>query len=301
MKDIQYVDRSTQQVCTEEVYGRWALSLLYGRSFAARLFAFVFLPIFSRVPVISRFYGYLQTRQRSRKKIVPFIQEYKINTAEFADPVESFHSFNDFFIRKLKPEKRPIDLGSAVAPADGRYLVVPRIGLPDAFYVKGQRFDLLSFLQDSRLAQQYCDGSMVIARLNPTDYHRFHFPVTGLLKTFRKIPGPLFSVNPWALAKRFSILWENKRALSLIQSEMFGDVLMAEIGATCVGSIHQTHSPNARVGKGEEKGYFSFGGSSVILLFEQNRIVFEDDLIRHSSRHLETKCLMGQPLGRSRE
>lgn len=301
MKDIRYIDRSTRELCTEVIYGRRALSLLYGRSIAARIFAFIAVPVFARMPVISKFYGYLQKRERSRKKIAPFMEKYRIDAGEFADPVESFRSFNDFFIRRLKPEKRPVDARSeiAIAPVDGRYLVLPCISRDDAFYVKGQRFGLSSFLQDLRLAAQYHDGSMVIARLNPTDYHRFHFPADGAPIAFREIPGPLFSVNPWALACRFSILWENKRTLTSFRTKQFGDILMAEIGATCVGSIHQTYSPDQSVRKGEEKGYFSFGGSCVILLFEKNTIIFDDDLAAHSYRNLETKCLMGQSLGRS--
>jgi phosphatidylserine decarboxylase len=300
MKEIHYVERATKEVCREEVYGRWALSLLYGRSIAARIFAFVFLPVFSRMPVVSRFYGYLQTLARSQKKIAPFIEDYRIDVSEFADAPESFRSFNDFFIRKLKLEKRPIDLQDfvAVAPVDGRYLAVQRIQEANPFYVKGQRFDLLSFLSDPRLAQQFHEGSMVIARLNPTDYHRFHFPVSGTPKPFREIPGPLFSVSPWALARRFSILWENKRVSTVIETEKFGSVGMVEIGATCVGSIHQTYLPNTQMRKGDEKGYFSFGGSCVVLLFEKTRIAFDEDLIVNSARCLETKCLFGQSLGR---
>jgi phosphatidylserine decarboxylase len=299
MNDIHYIDRTSKQVQTEKVYGRRALSLFYGHSISARLFAFIFLPMLAHCSVFSRFYGYLQKRSCSRKNIEPFIAAYNIDVSEFADPVDSFCSFNDFFVRKLKKESRLIDSRSnvAVAPVDGRYLAIENVSKADSFYVKGQCFNLGSFLPDSRLAQKYHEGSMVIARLNPTDYHRFHFPVSGIPLPPQAIEGPLFSVNPFALTKCFSILWENKRVITLIQSESFGDVCMVEIGATCVGTIHQTFYPNRPVHKGDEKGYFSFGGSCVILLFEKDRIILDADLVENSKRNLETRCLFGTSLG----
>lgn len=299
MDDIRYIERSTGELCTEKVYGHRALSLIYGNSLFSRLFALVFLPLISRVPLISYLYGLMQKSASSRKKIEPFIQSYEVDASEFAEPVSSFRSFNEFFIRKLKPECRPIDPDPnvAVLPADGRYLVFPQIRRAEGFYVKGQEFDLCSFLHEETLGRRYADGSMAIVRLCPTDYHRFHFPVRGTASAVRPIPGPLYSVNPMALAKRLPILWENKRVITEIESENFGTVAMVEIGATCVGTIHQTYLPGF-VEKGDEKGYFSFGGSCVVLLFERNRIEFQQDLIENSSRYLETRGLFGTPLGR---
>lgn len=298
MKNIFYFNRIKKQECKEEVYGKWALSLLYGSTIFARIFAFLFLPLLSRWPFFSKFYGYLQKRPSSRRKIVSFISEFHIDVSEFAAPLESFRSFNDFFIRKLKPEKRPIDARDqcVIAPADGRYLVIPEVRSGDRFRIKEQTFHLYSFLHDPVLANQFQNGSMVLARLNPTDYHRFHFPVSGKVVLFQEIPGHLYSVNPWAIQRHPSIFWKNKRCLTVIRSEQFGDVLMVEIGATCVGTIHQTFSSKHAVRKGEEKGFFSFGGSSVVLLFEKNRIIFDSDLLEQSSYGRETKCQMGQSI-----
>lgn len=300
MNDIHYVDRDTKQVQSEKIYGRWALSLLYGYSLPARIFAFIFLPLLARISLFSRLYGYWQTKERTVKKIVPFIQAFHIDVNELADPISSFRSFNEFFIRKIKSAVRPI-IGPpdrVAMPADGRYLVIPDISKTNGFYVKGQHFHLDNFLQDAELSRQYQNGSMAIARLSPMDYHRFHFPVDGIPGAARAIPGPLFSVNPLALAKRFWILSENKRMVTEIYTSA-GKVLMVEIGATCVGSIHQTYSPGLPVKKGEEKGFFSFGGSCVVLLFEKGRMVFDQDLIDNSARQLETKCRFGTSLGRT--
>ncbi len=303
MDDIHYIERSTGKSCIEKVYGRRALSLLYGTSVGSRLFAFLFLPLLAQIPLFSRIYGFLQKSPRSQKKIEPFIKTYQIDVSEFAHPVSSFGSFNDFFIRKLKPECRSIDPRPEVAvlPADGRYLVYPDLREVNGFYVKGQEFDLATFLQEEAWGKRYSEGSMAIVRLCPTDYHRFHFPVQGKASQTRAIEGALYSVNPVALSGRLAILWENKRVITEIESEAFGTVSMIEVGATCVGSIHQTYQQGSTVRKGDEKGYFSFGGSCVVLLFEKGRIEFEKDLVENSARFLETRALFGQPLGKKKE
>jgi len=296
--EIRYIDRVTGELCTEKVFGRRALSLLYGTSRASRLFAFFLLPLLARIPFFSHFYGWLQKSSHSRRKIRPFIQTYQVDASEFADPIESFGSFNDFFIRKLKSACRPIDPNPkiAVLPADGRYLVFPRIQEAQGFYIKGQEFDLASFLQNEAWARRYAEGSMAIIRLCPTDYHRFHFPVTGVASSPRLIRGSLFSVNPIALVKKLPILWENKRMITEIESDLFGTVTMVEVGATCVGTIHQTFQSDKPVSKGEEKGYFSFGGSCIVLLFEKNKIRFQTDLVQNSAQYLETRGLYGTAL-----
>lgn len=295
MDDINYVDRQSGESCVEKVYGRWALSLLYGSSLPARIFAALFLPLLARVPFISRFYGLMQRRPSSKKKVSSFIKAFGVDVSEFADPVSSYQSFNDFFIRKLKPECRPIDQRSdhLAMPADGRYLVFPNLHQTQGFYVKGQKFNLEAFLQDSVLARRFTNGSMMIVRLCPTDYHRFHFPCAGEPSEALPIKGPLYSVNPVALSKRLHILWENKRAITKFATESAGLVLMVEVGATCVGTIHQTYVPDHFVEKGDEKGFFSFGGSCLVLLFEKGRIVFDRDLVENSARHIETKGLFG--------
>lgn len=295
--DIQYIDRATGKKEVEKIYGHRALSLLYGDTLASRLFSLFFLPLLSRLPWFSKFYGYLQRRRASAKKVAPFISTYGIDASEFVKT--EFSSFNDFFIRKLKRECRPIleDPKKAVMPADGRYLVFPNISQTEHFYVKGQRFDLNQFLMNSAYGNRYATGSMVIARLCPTDYHRFHFPVDGISSPSKLIEGPLFSVNPMALRKKLSILWENKRMSTEIDTGLFGTILYVEVGATCVGTIHQTFQPQGEVRKGDEKGYFSFGGSCIVLLFEEGRISFDQDLIENSAKGFETKANMGQSLG----
>jgi phosphatidylserine decarboxylase len=140
---------------------------------------------------------------------------------------------------------------------------------------------------------------MIISRLCPVDYHRFHFPCAGIPGVSRRIGGPLFSVNPLALRVRPELLWENKRWLCELESDFFGKVLMAEIGATCVGSVVPVHPSGYHARKGDEKGWFRFGGSSVAMVFERGRIVFDDDLLSNSRKGWETFALMGESMGRA--
>lgn len=294
--EIQYIERKTGETCVEKIYGHKALSWLYGDGFFKRLFSFCILPLLVHFPFSSWLYGLLQKRAGSAKKIVSFIQTYGIDASEFA-PAQ-FRSFNDFFIRKLRAETRPIvsDPSVLVMPADGRYFVYPHF---NQFLVKGKEFSLTQFLGNVALAGRYKQGSMAIIRLCPTDYHRFHFPCDGIPYKPRLINGPLYSVNPLALRRRMAILAENKRMITEIETERFGTILYVEIGATSVGSIRQTFQAEQPVCKGDEKGYFEFGGSCLVLLFEPNCITFDADLVAHTKIGLETRSNFGQSLGRA--
>lgn len=300
-KEIVFLDRATKQILPEKVYGKAFIEAFYGEGNLSRFLYRFFLPLIACHPFVSKCYGFIQKSPFSKRKIKPFIEKYHVDPSEFLLPISAFSSFNDFFIRKLKEEARPIAPGRDVAilPADGRYLVYPDIENVDGFLVKGSKFSLLELLQNEELAELYAKGSMVIARLCPTDYHRFHFPCSCIPSAPEPFSGALHSVNPLALRKRIEIFAQNKRVLTVLQTKHFGQVLFIEVGATCVGAIHQTFEPNESYSKGEEKGYFSFGGSSLILLFEPGRIQFDQDLVEASQEKLEVRGLMGQTLGRS--
>ena len=212
---------------------------------------------------------------------------------------DAFTSFNDFFYRKLKPAARPVDAAeySVVFPADGRHLGFAKASEVEGVYVKGQRFDLGRLLGDDKLAAQFTDGAAVFSRLCPVDYHRFHFPVAGEPGNARLINGPLYSVNPLALRDRLAILWENKRYITEIETEQLGRVLMLEIGATNVGSVHHTFVPTRTVEKGEEKGYFAFGGSAALTLFEPGRVQLAEDLLEQSAQQRELYAKVGDRMG----
>jgi len=292
---IQYFNRYTGRVERETVYGDGFLRFTYGNPLGQ-----VALHVLVKRAIFSRWYGWRMNRTASRVKIAPFIENYGVNVAEFAAAPDSYPTFNAFFYRKLKPEARPIDpdQAAAVFPADGRHLGFQDLSRLDGIFVKGAIFDLRKLLGDGALAERFRDGAMVMSRLCPVDYHRFHFPVAGVTDAPRLINGPLYSVNPIALRKNIHIFTENKRAVTRIESPEFGTVLMLEVGATCVGGFEYTFRPGAPVAKGAEKGYFRFGGSSTITLFERGRIQLADDLVDQSSRRTELYARMGDHLGR---
>jgi phosphatidylserine decarboxylase len=146
------------------------------------------------------------------------------------------------------------------------------------------------------LLKKYHDGALLIIRLAPFDYHRFHFPVSGNVSPNQKINGDYYSVNPFALRKKAEIFCLNKREYTILSNPLFGDVVMAEVGATMVGSIVQTYK-GSYVNKGKEKGYFKFGGSTVVLLFEKSKIQIDKDFLINTSKGYETTVKMGERIG----
>ena len=298
MDQIVYFDRYQNEPCVEKVYGDQALRWSYG-TVAGR----ISLNLLVKRAIFSHWYGWRMDQPKSRLRIAAFVQQYGLDASEFVRGIEDFGSFNEFFFRQLKPESRPIDSNplSVVFPADGRHLCVPDLSQNDGLFVKGEMFDLATLLQDADLTKRYADGSLLLSRLCPVDYHRFHFPCAGIPGATRLINGPLLSVNPIALCQNISILATNKRCLTQLETEAFGKVLVMEIGATCVGSIVQTYQAGAPVSKGDEKGYFRFGGSSTITIFERGRIQFDADLVQNSAKHQELYARVGDHMGRAAE
>ncbi len=278
---IQFFNRYTSSIETEQIYGESWLRWIYGTP-TGRLALWAV----ARRAWFSHWYGWRMDQPASRAKIAPFLARYGITPDDFTKRPEEFTSFNDFFYRTLKHGARPVDSAedSVVFPADGRHLGFQNPAQIAGVFVKGQSFDLPALLGDAALAERYQGGALVFSRLCPVDYHRFHFPLAGVPSEPRLIDGLLESVNPIALRRRLSILWENKRVLTRLETERFGTVLLLEIGATNVGGIVQTYRPSAAVEKGAEKGYFRFGGSSTITFFEPGRVRLAEDLVENS-RH----------------
>lgn len=293
---IRFFHRYRCRIEEEVVYGepwlRWAYGTVSGRAT---------LHLLAKRPIFSRWYGWRMDRPSSAARVAPFVRDFHLDPAEFADSIESFTSFNAFFYRRLRPEARPVDPDPAtvVFPADGRHLGFANLQASDTFFLKGQRFDLDTFLGDAALSRRYAGGAAVFSRLCPVDYHRFHFPVPGTPGPARLVNGWLWSVNPVALRRNLGFLWENRRWLCEIESPTAGRVLMAEIGATNVGSARHTFQPGRPVLKGAEKGYFRFGGSAVLTLFEPGRVALDEDLLTQSAQGRELYAHVGDHLGRA--
>lgn len=292
VKDIEFYNRYTDSMETEQVYGEGFLKWAYGNPLGK-----IALHSFVKRPFFSKWYGRRMDKAKTKDKVLPFIDKYTMDAEEFADTPDSYGTFNEFFYRKLRPEARPIAESPIIFPADGRHLGFPNIDEIEGFFIKGQHFNLDALLADTALSEKFRGGTLVLSRLCPVDYHRYHFPVAGTAGLTKPINGPLFSVSPIALARNLAYLWENKRTITRIETENMGTVLMMEIGATCVGSIFQTYEPNKSVAKGAEKGYFAFGGSSTITIFEPGRVTLADDLLKNSAQQIETYARMGDELG----
>ncbi len=289
---IKYIDRDTGKTLTEKTPAAFWLNWLYVNPVGE-----LSLEALIKRKIVSEWYGRQMDKPSSAKKIPGFVKQYNIDLSIAEDT--GFHTFNEFFIRKLKPEARLVDTNSmvTVSPADGKILVWSNISEQD-FVVKGVKFNLKSFIQNDSLALTYNDGSMMLFRLCPSDYHRFHFPVSGKIIETKKIAGDYYSVSPLAIKKRARIFCSNKREWTLIKTERFGNVLMSEVGATMVGSIVQTYYGDTAV-KGMEKGYFKFGGSSIVLLFQRGSIKIDDDLLKNSSLNMETSVHYGEHVAHS--
>lgn len=291
MESIRYYNRHTGSHEKEEIYGEGFLRWAYGNPLGK-----LSLHTFVKRPAFSKWYGWRMSKPASAGRIAPFMAKYGLDPGDFAETPDSFRSFNEFFFRKLKPGVRPIATNPVVFPADGRHLGFPDISKIQSFFLKGQSFDLPALLDDAGLATKYARGSLVLSRLCPVDYHRFHFPSAGLPSETRLINGPLFSVSPIALAQNLSYLWTNKRTLTELKTQDFGTILLLEIGATCVGTIRQTFTPGSPVEKGAEKGYFTFGGSSTITIFEPGAVALADDLLENSERQTELYARVGSAM-----
>jgi len=287
---IIVIDRKTglpfQETILGEKWIRWAYQNAHSRLLKRLLF---------RSPCISKLMGKWYDSPFSKKKIDTTIKELAIDTTEFAQPANSYKSFNDFFTRHLKPDARPFstDPLTLVSPADGRALVFPTLNENSYVPIKGHPFTIRKLIPDTY--SRFTNGALAIVRLCPADYHRYHFPCDGNIIDYRHINGTLHSVNPIALKSGPDVFGENKRSCTLINTQQAGTICFVEIGAFGVGSIINTRQ-TGHVKKMEEKGFFKFGGSTIVLIFQPGRVQFCDDLLANSNTYNETLVKAGQPL-----
>ena len=291
---IKYIERKTGETKIEKVPGEKYLKFLYYNPLGE-----LPLNLVVKKKFLTEFYSKKMDKPESTKKIPSFIKEADININEAKKRVEDFTSFNDFFYRELKEGARTINFSENVltSPADGKILVFENLDKEKEFFIKGDKFTLKEFFSNESLATKYKDGIFMIIRLAPVDYHRFHFPADGKIGKSTLIDGLYYSVSTHAVKKNFRILCENKREYSILKTKNFGDIAMFEVGATMVGGIKQSYTPNTFVKKGQEKGYFYFGGSTCVLVFEKDKIKIDRDLIENTKKGIETKVYMGEKIG----
>jgi phosphatidylserine decarboxylase len=245
-------------------------------------------------------YGRRMDHPRSRARIAPFVEGFAIDMTEAERPVADYRSFNDFFHRTLKPGARtwPADPASLGSPGDGKLLVYPKLDLDVRLPIKGTACSPAALLASEAEAATYAGGSAFVLRLAPPDYHRFHFPDGGVAGPAREIPGGYDSVNPIALARVPDLFCRNKRAVTTIETDRFGRMAYLEVGAITIGAIVQTYAPG-RVERGQEKGYFRYGGSTIVALFPPGAVEFDPDLVADAAVGLEVRVRAGEAIGRA--
>jgi phosphatidylserine decarboxylase len=292
MEEIRIWNRKAGHEETEKVYGDKWVRWLYGSGTGQALTD----SILTR-PFISKAYGAFQSSSLSRKKVRPFIRDFAIPMEEYEE--RDFGSFNEFFIRKFRPGARQFVQTPSHLPAfaEARYLAWEKVSPDDTFPVKGSLLTPRLLLGSEELARSFEGGALMIARLCPVDYHRFHFSDSGRIERFYEVPGRLHSVNPVALKYRGEIFCTNERHVSLLATENFGRIAYIEVGALCVGKIVQTHSADRPFLRGDEKGYFLFGGSTVIILGEPGRWKPDRDLLEQTRARREVLVRLGEKIG----
>ena len=290
----RYRDRQTGSIIVEHVPGQSILRWFYGTSTGH----LVFRAIFNR-PLCSRFYGWWKQSTWTRRQIRPFAERYRIDLDEIEHPLSHYSSLNDFFIRRLKPGARPCDPDPErlCCPADGKVLVYPQLAAADELPIKSGQLAARELLAAAIDPTPYHGGAALVVRLAPYDYHRFHFPAAGQVGPTQWIDGTYHSVNPIARARVPDVFHRNRRSVCELTTPTFGRIAYIEVGAINVASIVQTYSPGP-CERGQEKGFFQFGGSTVVLLFEPGAIAFDSDLVADAAAGLEVHVPTGAGVGR---
>jgi phosphatidylserine decarboxylase len=290
---IRVWDRALGREIEEQVYGEGGVRFMYGNPVGRGLGVALFARRW-----FSQLYGWLQSTRWSGRKVAPFIERYAIPMAEYEPG--PFPTFNDFFVRRFRAEARPwaSEADQMPAFAEARYFAWAAITDAQTFPVKGRDLSSTALLGNAELARDFTGGPLLLARLCPVDYHRFHYPDDGrTLETYRA-RGAFHSVNPIALATKSDVLATNERQVTLLETRNFGKLAYIEVGAMCVGKIIQSHTAPA-FARGDEKGYFLFGGSTVIVLGQPGRWEPDPELLRKTEERRETLVRLGQPVARA--
>lgn len=298
--EINYYNRKKEINEVEKVYGDSMIKLAYNTVFGK-----IFAPAISS-RWLSQFYGYLQDKDSSRKKVPPFLKDFNIDTDLYnkgsikdATFENSYKSFNEFFIRTFKDGKRKFveNNNQMGAFAEARYFGHEAISDELKVPVKGSMIKAIDLIGNEELAKDFIGGPFIIARLCPVDYHRYHYPDDGHNLKSYQIKGQFHSVNPLALKYRQDILIKNERRVSILETENFGKLAYIEVGATCVGKIVQSFDESKPFKKGDEKGYFLFGGSTVIVCGEPGKWKPSSDIIANTKLGVETYIELGDEVG----
>ncbi|MDR0964317.1 MAG: phosphatidylserine decarboxylase [Clostridium sp.] len=278
------------------IYERVSKSYLQEPVYRANLSHFLYntvpgglLRLIATRKICNRIYGFFQKTKRSAKRIKSFAKQYNISVDDFA----KYQTFNDFFIRK---EVRRVDSGAntLISPADS-CLTVYHITKDTFLQIKERRYTISRLIGDQELAKDYDGGYALVFRLAVYDCHRFCFPTDGEIICQKKISGILDSVNMKETGK--CSLCTNARIVHVLATDLLGQVVFVEVGAMLVGKMVHTHTAHS-FAKGEEKGYFEFGGSTIVMLLKPAAVAIDEDILQQSQKAIETKVLYGERIGK---
>lgn len=247
------------------------------------------------MPFVSRIGGMVLKSRFSAGFVPGFIMRNGIDMSDYEE--RKYDSYNDFFTRKIKPEARPVAEGekTLISPCDGK-LTVYRIGRDSTFYIKDTEYTVEQLLRSRSLARRYEYGYAVVIRLTVDNYHRYCYVAEGRKSSNVSLAGCFHTVNPVA-NDLYPIYKENAREYTLLQTAKLGTIVMMEVGAMMVGKIHNHHKGPCRVYKGKEKGYFEFGGSTIVLLLQHGKVRPDYDLLENTENGYETIVRMGERIG----
>lgn len=248
--------------------------------------------IFTRV-WFTKLMSNLTKSRISKYKIKSFIKNNNIDMSEYE--CQEYHSFEEFFVRKIKPKKREIDLNknALISVCDAK-LSVYKINENLELLIKNSIYTVKELIQDDCLTKYYENGTCLVFRLTKDDYHHYSYFDNGKLVKNKKIKGSLHTVMPLS-QKKYKIFGRNFREYDLLKTVNFGDVIYMEVGALMISKINNYNKTTFI--KGEQKGYFSFGASTIILLFKENTIKIDDDILLENQKNIEVKVKLGEKIG----
>ena len=239
---------------------------------------------------VSKIVGKYMNSVLSTRRIEKTIKKNNIDMSLFEK--KEYLSFNDFFTRKKKNIDFDMNKNDFVSPADAKLLAI-KLSKDSTFDIKGSIYTLKNIIKED-ISYKYENGYALIFRLEVSDYHRYHFIDDGTLDNYKFIKGRLNTVQPIAYNKK--IFHTNSREYTTLHTENFGDVIEVDVGALLVGKI--TNNKNIKeFNKGDEKGYFEFGGSTIILFVEDKKMIIDDDILLNSTIGKETIVSCGEKIG----
>lgn len=265
-----------------------ALNFFYG-NFLGRLL----LKIVITKP-ISNLIGLYMNSSLSKHKINRFVDKNNIDTFEYES--KNYKSYNDFFTRKVIPYKRPINARSDVliSPCDGK-VIAYKINEDLTLKIKDSYYSIDSLINES-IIDEYINGWALVFRLSTDNYHRYCYIDSGKKSINHKIKGVFHTVQPISL-KNYNFFKTNTREYTILNTTHFDKVIQVEVGALGVGRIKNNHEVY-EFKKGEEKGYFEFGGSTIVLLIKKNILSLDDDIYENSKENIETIVKYGERIGK---